>query len=291
MVRIFVTGGSGFVGKHLVCRLLREKFIVTCFSKHKAGIKSKARIFFGAIENKIPNEAIRGNDIVIHIAGEVKNPKWNVNYMSNILGTRNVLQACKRNGIKKIIYMSTINTQLKKRRAYGKTKRIAEELVMQSGLDYVIIRPSMIYGKGDHSISKTVELVKKLPFVPILGDGQGVMQPVFIKDVIAIVIKCIKQDTHQRVYTLVSSKSITFDEYINLILKAINLKKRKIHIPLMFTKIIAYFCEKLSGAHPVITLEQVYTINQKEMWGIEREKKELGYNPIDLDVDIIKKIL
>ena len=76
-----------------------------------------------------------------------------------------------------------------------------------------------------------------------------------------------------------------------MILKAINLKKRKIHIPLMFTKIIAYFCEKLSGAHPVITLEQVYTINQKEMWGIEREKKELGYNPIDLDVDIIKKIL
>ena len=71
---------------------------------------------------------------------------------------------------------------------------MAEMCVRKSGLDFVVIRPAMMYGLGDSNLSKTVSIVKSFPIIPILGTGNSLMQPVYVKDAVDAILQCIKRN-------------------------------------------------------------------------------------------------
>src|SRR4030042_952579 len=166
--RILVTGGSGCLGQYLFKQLVKKGYKVTCILHRKGSrVCEGTNIVYADIQKKIPQQAVAGVNIVIHLASEVHSPNWKPNYMTNVIGTKNIIKACKDNKIRKLIYISSINTLLKNKGPYGKTKKMAEMCVRKSGLNFVVIRPSMIYGAGDSNLSKTIKIVKTFPIIPI----------------------------------------------------------------------------------------------------------------------------
>ena len=136
--RILLTGGSGFLGNHLIEILLKEGYKITCLLRDKTcHVCKEANFFYGDIQKKIPDSVFSDIDLVIHAASEVRSSDWKTNYLTNVIGTKNIISACKNNNIKRLVYISSINTQMKNKSSYGKTKKMAEMCVRKSGLDFV----------------------------------------------------------------------------------------------------------------------------------------------------------
>ena len=149
---IFLTGASGFVGRHLL-NVLRNK-----------SYKIRALILPG---EDIPIQAqniewVRGDirhkeslmdyftevETVLHLAGLVANHDEKSNYEINFKGTRNLIDLSRENDIKKFMYMSAAAVKFKRLNAYGKTKKLAEDYVKAAGIPYIIVRTPLIIGKG-----------------------------------------------------------------------------------------------------------------------------------------------
>jgi nucleoside-diphosphate-sugar epimerase len=108
----------------------------------------------------------------------------------NVVGTKNIVEACRKNNAK-LIHVSTVNAIAGIKNAYGRTKELAEEIVVESEIDYVILRCTLIYGKGSPDMEKIIKSVS-MPIVPMIGSGKNKLQPVYVEDVVDAILKSAK---------------------------------------------------------------------------------------------------
>ena len=182
---VAVTGGTGFVGRAVVSELLQAGHQVRILSR-----KAPERLTEGVTH--VPGSVVtgigldnllEGVDAVIHLVGIIKEAEENTFRATHYGGTVNILAAASRAGIKRYIHMSAMGTREKAVSKYHQTKFAAEEAVRASGLDWTIFRPSTIFGPGDKFINMLVDILRKTPFMPVLGGGKSQMQPVSVRDV------------------------------------------------------------------------------------------------------------
>ncbi|MBI2671806.1 NAD-dependent epimerase/dehydratase family protein [Candidatus Woesearchaeota archaeon] len=276
---ILITGATGFIGKHLVNELSKPEF------KKKYNFISfvrkpvKEHFILGSLEDK--NSlliATKDIDCVIHLAGETRSSKKDLNYMTNVTGTKNLIEACQENKIKRLIFCGTVNADLNKRGVYGESKRQAEELVKNSYLDYVILKLGLVYGPGDNQLSKTIALIKKLPVIPIIGDGTKKIQPVYVEDVVGVILACLEiRNFKKRIYNISGPHPITFNDYIQVVLDSLNLKRMKIHIPIFLIKSFLFLTGR--AFEHIITLEIVDSIEQNKDVDISDAQEDLSFKP------------
>lgn len=276
---ILITGATGFIGKHLVHALqtpsLQRHYNVLCLVRKPIS----SPFILGSLENKDTLLRATNNvDYVIHLASQTRSSDKNLNYVTNIIGTKNLIGACKENNVKRFIYSGTVNADFRKRGVYGESKKQAEELVKKSGLDYVILKLNMVYGIGDSNLSKTITLAKKLPIVPVVGNGNQKMQPVYVDDVIGTLLRCLKVKTfNTRVYNIAGPRSMTFNEYLHTILTVLHLQRIKIHIPAFFIRWFVMITGKTF--EDIITLELVNSITQDKSLDISAARRDLDFKP------------
>ena len=279
---VLITGATGFIGNHLVQELnkpeLRRKYNVVCFVR-KPIIYN---FILGSLEDKDSlHKATKNIDRVVHLASETRSSDKELNYKINTIGTKNLIEACKKNKVKMLIFSGTVNADFKKKGVYGETKRQAENIVKNSGLGYIILKFNMVYGQGDNNLTKTIKLVKKLPIIPIIGDGKKRLQPVYVKDVVYAIIKCLEhKQLNNKIYNIAGPKAITFNKYIDIISNTLNIKKIKMHIPVFFVRLLLFFTGKAFDY--IITIEILNSINQDKSMDISDSQKDLGFNPKDL---------
>ena len=273
---ILITGATGFIGKNLVHEFSKQKkYNYTCFVRKPLNSK----FIIGNLENKNSLlNATKNIDCVIHLAGETRSSKKNLNYMTNVTGTKNLIEACQENNVKRLIFAGTVNADLNKKGVYGESKKQAEELVKNSSLDYVILKLSMVYGPGDNHLSKTITLAKKLPFIPIPGDGTKKIQPVYIEDVVNIIFTCLEiKKFKKRIYNIAGPYPVIFNDYIQIVLDSLKLKRIKIHIPIFFIKLFLLLTGRVF--EHIITFEIVNSITQNKDVNITESQKDLNFNP------------
>lgn len=261
-MNILVTGGAGFIGKHLVKFLIENKnniSILDNFSNSKKKSisqfeKYQIKIFEGDIRN---NEDIlkasKNQDLVIHLAAKIsveesiKNPSET--FEINVKGTEKVLEVCKKNNIKKIIVASsaaiygegnkinkiTEQTTMNPISPYGESKIEMEKKIIQfcsdNKIDYVILRFFNIYGIGQSKeyagvITKFLEKIKKNENLEIFGDGLQTRDFVSIDDIIYSISKAIEH-TGNGIFNIGSGEKITIKELAELMISLSN-KKLKI---------------------------------------------------------------
>ena len=225
-MKILVTGATGFVGSHLMKELNRDD--VSILSRKQV---SGRKVYVGDLFNKrILSEATKA-DIIVHLAGISKGSVLKINYE----GTKNLVDACINNKIKRFIFISSFDAVLNTK--YGKSKLKAEEYIKNSGLDYIIIRPTFIYGKNNKEIYKLIKYIK-MGVVPIPGNGNFKLQPVFVDDVIKLIVKSINAKNKNKIYFIGGSQKLTFNELVGLISKALKKNPIKINIPKFLIKLI-----------------------------------------------------
>jgi nucleoside-diphosphate-sugar epimerase len=285
-IKILLTGATGFTGSYVLKELLKQSnvkisLLVRDLQKaDKLGYtKLPITIYKGCLENKHSLEqALHQKDILINIAS---------------LGfghAPDIINACPAT-LKKALFISTTGI-FTKLNPSSKTIRLdAENKILNSSLNFTIIRPTMIFGaKGDRNMSRLIQFQKKSPVFPIFGTGNYLQQPIFVEDLAKFIVKAsLSKKSDRRVYNLAGLSPITFNDVVDTISK--HLKKRviKVHIPYFLSLALASLYEMVSKT-PKIKVEQIKRLNEHKNFSFEAAKKDLDFTPLDFDTAIKKEI-
>lgn len=191
-MRIAVTGGTGFIGRHLARRLILEGHKVVLLARRKdagSDVDSPENMTFVASDlsdQKVLLHAFSGCDAVAHCAG-INREIGNQTYRKvHIEGTQNVLSAAKQAGVSKIGLISFLRARPNCGSPYHESKWAAEEIVRTWGLDYTIVRAGMVYGRGDHMLDHLSHSLHPFPMFATVGLEEKLIRPLPIEDLVEI---------------------------------------------------------------------------------------------------------
>ena len=227
---ITITGANGFVAKNLRNFLSKNHIKVIAiarktFQKHhtETVVYSKTLLEKG-LQNKL-----RNCDALVHLIGIGKQSS-KYNFEDNIDLTKNMIQTCKKSGIKKIVYISGLGVTKNSRSDYFISKYKAEQEIINSGLDYTIFRPSYIIGKKDYLSKFILKQIKK-GIVIIPGSGKYHLQPIFVEDVAKIILESIyEKKFSNKILDLVGPEIIKFEDFVKYFVKNKKTKIQKINL-------------------------------------------------------------
>lgn len=265
-LKVAVTGATGYVGHHVLRELLERGHTVTALSRSGAKSSTASGKSLATFENvkyiggdvstaRNLDTAFAGADVVIHLVGIISEHKDQTFANVHINGTKNVLEAAKKAGIKRYLHMSALGAAANAASGYSSSKFAAEELVRASGLEYTIFRPSLIFGEGDDFFGRVLKnLVSSAPIVPQIGDGSFPFRPVWVGDV----AKCFAQaldipSSIGQVFDVVGSKEFSFKELLNLEMNALGMKKPLVPVPIFLMDIGVPLMQILGSLAPITT--------------------------------------
>ena len=244
-MKVFVTGGTGFVGREILGQLLSAgdevRALVRDGSQDKLSGHQNLETHIGDVTDAASLVgALDGCDAVIHLVGIIREfPGRGITFKKmHVTATENILEACDEQGVQRFLHMSSNGTRERGTTAYHRTKWQAEELVRASGLDWTIFRPSLIFGRDSEFVKMLTELIRRVPIVPVIGDGQYRMQPVSVEQVAASFVKALAMpESIGKTYHQGGSESYTYDAILDLTGKAMGRKQvTKVHQPLFMIK-------------------------------------------------------
>ena len=186
-MRIAITGGTGFIGRHLAQRLAAEGVEVVLLARSdRKELNSRGMTFVASdlSDAAVLRQAFAGCDAVAHCAGINREIGHQTYQRVHVEGTRNVIAAASDAGVKKVALISFLRARPNCGSAYHESKWAAEELVRTSGLDYTIIRASMVYGRGDHMLDHLSHALHTFPFFAMVGLKEKGIRPLAIEDLV-----------------------------------------------------------------------------------------------------------
>lgn len=254
MRRVFVTGGTGFVGKAVVRALQAHGFIVRCLVRPGSesdlkGFEAIERVPGNVLSPKELADSIQGCAAVIHLVGIIREyPVRGVTFERlHAVATRNMVEATKAAGVPRYLQMSALGTRPNARSRYHQTKWAAEETVRQSGLQWTIFRPSVIYGRGDGFVTLLARLVRRLPVVPVIGNGRYQLQPIPVEQVAEAFARGLERDeTVGRTYEVGGPRPYRFTAILDLIGAAVGKPRvRKLYQPMALMRPLVACCQRL----------------------------------------------
>lgn len=245
-VKVFVTGGTGYVGQTVIDCLLQAGHDVTALQREHATRRlekaSIQRVVGDVFDEASLLAGMKNQDAVIHLVGIIREQPRQGFTMSRVHvdGTQNVLKAAMANGIGRFLHMSALNVRNDAVANYHRTKWEAEERVRQSGMSHTIFRPSVIFGKGGPGpefVGQLVDLVRKAPIVPVVGSGQFLLQPVSIQTVgLAFTRALGEKRTYNRVYEVGGPTVISYLEILERIAQTLRKPLRTVRVPVFLMK-------------------------------------------------------
>jgi NADH dehydrogenase len=186
-------------------------------------------------------QVAQGQDAIVYLVGIIREHGDQTFQQAHVDGVRNSLRAAQSAGIRRFVHMSALGAAKGTGSRYFETKAQAEELVQASGLEWTILRPSLIFGPGDDFFGGTLKgLVKApAPFIPQIGDGHFPFRPVWIGDVAAAFKQSLSLGrTVGSSYDLVGPREYTFHELLLLVREALGSRKPLLPIPLFLMDLV-----------------------------------------------------
>jgi dihydroflavonol-4-reductase len=304
---ILVTGATGHLGNVLVRKLIESGEKVRVFVYPNDDLKPieglEVEKVWGDIRNLEDVEnACNSVDTVFHLAGMISILPWRNKVVEeiNVKGVENILKACKKHEVKRLIYTSSVHafmepelgsviteeTPIDPKRtkgAYGKSKALATLKVMnaaKAGLDAVVVCPTGIIGPYDFKLSEMGKFFLRFLTSKLRYGVSGSFDFVDVRDVAEGLIKAWKFGKSGQFYIL-GNKNISIEELLKLLSEYTGkrneikiLKKNTAYFISMFTTFQCAF-----GKKPIFTPYSVHTLTRNYTFSHEKAKKELGYNP------------
>ena len=197
-MRIAITGGTGFVGSHLIELALTEGHQVNALTRRPQEPQSGVTWIEGALD--LPDSLARlcaGCDAVIHVAGVINGSAQEF-HQGNVVGTQNMLAAAADAGVRCFVHVSSLSAREPQLSAYGRSKHESEAPVTASACDWAIVRPPAIYGPRDREMLDLFRFAKRglLPLPP-----GGRISVIHVRDLCRLLLVCLASDlSHRRIF-------------------------------------------------------------------------------------------
>jgi 2-alkyl-3-oxoalkanoate reductase len=306
-MKVLVTGGTGFTGKALVKRLLDDGHQVVALD-YKEGIKTLelrdwgAEVIIGSVTDRdVVEKCMDGVEIVHHLAAAFRELNVPESYYDevNIQGTRNVLEAAMKVGVKKFVYCSTCGVHgnvdsppapetapITPADYYQRTKYLAEPLTLdfhKQGMPCVILRPAAIYGPGDpERFWMIFKRVMKGTF-PMFGSGKTYYHPLYIDNLVdAFMLAMEPGKGNGEAYLIADEEYVEIEDLVRRVARAMDTQVKIPHYPVWPLVIAGHICEKACkplGIIPPIFPRRVDWYRQNRAFDISKAKRDLGYRP------------
>ena len=229
--QIVITGASGFVARNLRKYLSEKNIKLISISRNDfKKFKNEYKIISKNYDEKILLSKIKNSDALIHLVGVGKQSIKTDYDMINVEFTKHIVNLSKKAKIKKFVFTSGLGVSSNTSLGYFISKYKAEKLIVNSGLNYTIFRPSYIVGKDDLFTKYLKKQIKKGKIV-IPGSGTYSIQPIYINDVVKIILQSVLQTKFRnKIIDLVGPDCITFEQYVKLFSKGTKTSVRKINL-------------------------------------------------------------
>jgi len=287
--RVFVTGSTGFVGKRVVRALLARGFLVRCLVRPGSendlkGFESIDRVPGDVLHPDGLAPSMEGCAAVVHLVGIIRERRSRGVTFERLhtQATHNVLALARTAGVKRYVQMSALGTRADARSRYHRTKWEAEEAVRASSLDWTIFRPSIIFGRGDEFVSALGRAIKRLPVMPVLGDGRYRLQPIPVEQVADGFACALRTPAATRqTYDVAGPTPYAFVDLLDEIGHALGRARvRKLHVPLAPVRLLTRAFDWLP-LYP-LTSDQLIMLQAESVADPSRFFADLGLTPESL---------
>jgi uncharacterized protein YbjT (DUF2867 family) len=252
---ILVTGGTGFVGPHVVHALRARELPVRVLVRDlRRGARARA---WGAelAEGDVTDAAsvaaaTAGVDAVVHLVAIIKGSRADFERVM-VQGTRNVVSAAKAAGVRRFVLASALGLDERTKDAvpYFAAKWEMERAVKESGLEHVILRPSFVFGKDGGVLPTFIRLARYAPVTPIVGPGTQRLQPIWVEDAAAYYAQAIDlAAAANRTFEIGGPDAVTWDEFWDRAKRVLGARRPSLHVPFALMRAPATLTERLPGA-------------------------------------------
>lgn len=309
-MKTIITGATGFIGRNIAETLHQKghEVIATGRSEQIGQALQKQGITFkkaDILDKENINKVFSSADCVIHCAAKTADwGSYREFFDTNVVGTRNVIAACRTYDIKKIIFISTPSVYYsgkdrfsiledeplpEKQFHYGKTKLIAEQdLLALTDEDFkiIIFRPRAVYGKYDNTIVPRILKLAEKKKLPLIGGGKALVDLTYIDNFVDAVLSCFSapDSAWNEIYNISNGDPISLKEWFSMVLKVFNRPFIPKNIPVFMAKTLAGLSEFVSrfpfgNKKPQMTRFSVGYMSKSMTLSIEKAKQKLNYSP------------
>ena len=258
---ILVTGAAGFVGTRVVHELRARDLAVRALvhSPARAGPLAgwEVELVTGDVTDPASLHGIaEGCDAVVHLVSILNGKQADFDRVM-AGGTENVVAAAREGGARRLVLMSAIGVDAPGAAGipYFEAKRQMERTVRESGLEFVILRPSFVFGDGG-ALEVFLRLARRSPVTPIVGDGSQRIQPVWVDDLARVVAESLQRpDAAGRTLEVGGPEVVTWDELWPRLKRAAGVSRPSVHVPFSVMRLQATLLEKLPS--PPLTRDQL----------------------------------
>jgi len=255
---ILVTGGTGFVGGHVVHELRGRGLPVRCLVRDPRRASKLAAWGCELVQGDMTDvaalgRAVDGADAVVHLVA-IRQGRERDFQRVMVDGTRDLLTAARNAGIGRFVHMSALGTseQTKDLVPYYRAKWETEELVRAAGVPHVILRPSFVFGRDGGILPTFVKLARYTPVTPITGSGKQRIQPIWAEDVATYFADSVaREDVTGKTFELGGPDAVTWNELWGRLKRALGLRRPSVHVPMAFMRANALVTERLPGDIPL----------------------------------------
>jgi uncharacterized protein YbjT (DUF2867 family) len=286
--RIFITGGTGFVGRNIIQALGDRPLRVLVRDQADGATVTapNAEVVIGDVtQPESMRDLMDGCEAVIHLAAIIEE-EGDATFDGVIRGgTINAVREAQRAGVRRFLHMSALGTRNDPRFGYFEAKWQAEKAVEQSGIPWTIFRPSVIFGPGDGFVTTLATLVKTAPVIPVVGAGKSLFQPIAAQEVAAAYVRALEDpSTAGHIYELGGGKTYTYEDLLEAVARRLGVAKGKVHVPIGLMKAVVRLTAPLPRAlRPPVTSEQLKMLAIDNATERSATAELIGREPVRLE--------
>ncbi|MGD0273914.1 MAG: NAD(P)H-binding protein [Gaiellaceae bacterium] len=251
---ILVTGATGFIGKHLVAALRSLEQPTRCLIRSRSrGRQLEAQDCALARGDMTDPASLRaacdGVDTVVHLVAIIRGRAGDFERVMTS-GTQALIEAASEARVQRFVLVSALGLDQSTHELtpYYRAKWEEERLLKASGLEYVIFRPSFVFGHDGGVLPTFLRLVRYSPITPVLGPGTQQIQPISVEDVVAHLVKGLDLGpARDRSFDLVGPDRVSWDELYALIARVLGKRRLRAHIPFSLARAQATLLDRLPG--------------------------------------------
>lgn len=281
---IILPGGAGLVGQNLIARLVEKGYInITVLDKHQNNIDVLRRVFPGVravlADLSIPGEwfsYFESADVVVMLQAQIGGVSYDEFICNNVSSTELILELVKKNKVPRLVHISSSVVESVADDFYTRSKIEQEQLVLDSGIQCPILRPTLMFGLFDRKhLGWLSRFMKKVPVFPVPGSGRFMRQPLYVGDFCEVIISCIENHEINGTFNISGHEKIDYIDIIREIRQAIDVRTPIVKIPYwLFYSLLWVW--SIFDKNPPFTTQQLAALVAKDEFEITDWPEKFG---------------